>query len=270
MTAARDRLTRRLLVLLVLGALCASAGRIDFLIQGALDSEIQPLIAALDGRREVRLGIWTFWTGRIGRSLVAISRTDMGPINAVGATMEGIRRFRPKAIINQGTAGAHNPELKLWDIVVGEKTVDYSALRSSHGDPGTGIRPERWSRMPHKFRTPGGDLREYAVFEGAPRLVESAARAPYARGRVIRGVVGSAFQFNRELDYIAEIRRIYATDSEDMESAYVAGAALAAGVPFVAVRIISDSEWNHPTFERIAGQYCAEFVRDWIRKGVEP
>jgi hypothetical protein len=37
------------------------------------------------------------------------------------------------------------------------------------------------------------------------------------------------------------------------------------GVPFLAIRIISDSEYTHPQYEEIAGQYCAEFVRDFIR-----
>jgi nucleoside phosphorylase len=50
-----------------------------------------------------------------------------------------------------------------------------------------------------------------------------------------------------------------------MESAFVAGAATVLGVPWVAIRIVSDSEYHHPTFERIAGQYCAEFVLEMVR-----
>jgi hypothetical protein len=30
--------------------------------------------------------------------------------------------------------------------------------------------------------------------------------------------------------------------------------------------MISDSEYNHPTFERVAGQYCAEFVVEVVRR----
>jgi len=33
----------------------------------------------------------------------------------------------------------------------------------------------------------------------------------------------------------------------------------------LAVRIVSDSELSHPTFEKIAGEYCAQFTVDLIR-----
>jgi hypothetical protein len=29
--------------------------------------------------------------------------------------------------------------------------------------------------------------------------------------------------------------------------------------------MISDSEYNHPTFERVAGQYCGEFIVELVR-----
>jgi hypothetical protein len=50
-----------------------------------------------------------------------------------------------------------------------------------------------------------------------------------------------------------------------MESVFAHGVAVAFGTPFLAIRMISDSEWNHPTFERIAGRCCAEFVLDLVR-----
>jgi adenosylhomocysteine nucleosidase len=255
----------RVLVLLLLAAAAGAAPRYDLLVQGAVDTELQPLLAALKGKREVRVAAWTFWTGRIGRKRVAVSRTDVGPINAVAATVLGIQRFRPAALINQGTAGAHHPGLALWDIVVSEKTTDYGAFKSTHGDEGTGVDLRRWTPLPHRLRVDGRTPTEFRSFPAAPRLVEAALRTPYARGRVRKGNVGSAFQFNREIDYLAWMHRTLGTDTEDMESAFAAGAATALGVPYVAIRIVSDSEYHHPTFERIAGQYCAEFVVEVVR-----
>jgi adenosylhomocysteine nucleosidase len=248
--------------------LCAAAlgaePQYDLLIQGAVDTELQPLLSALEQRKEVRHAAWTFWTGRLGGKRVVVSRTDVGPINAVASTMIAIDRFKPRAIINQGTAGAHNPDFRLWDIVVSERTTDYSAYKSSHGDSGTGIDTKRWTALPHRIRM-NGELKSFNSFPADARLMEAALRVPYSRARVRKGNVGSAYQFNRELDLIAFMYRTYGTDSEDMESAYAHGAAQAMNVPFVAIRIISDSEWNHPTFEKIAGEYCAQFVVDFVR-----
>ena len=237
----------------------------DLLIQGALDTELGPLVAALEGKQVKHIGAWTFWTGRIGTQSVVISRTEMGPINAVAATTLGIVNFHPKAIINQGTAGAHNPKLQLWDIVVGEKATDYGAFQSSHGDAGAGMDSARWKPIIHKLRLDNQNLSDFPSFPGDFAMIEGALVTKYERGKVVKGHIGSAFEYNRELDRIQWIFKTYGTATEDMESAFAAGVATGMKVPFVAIRIISDSEWNHPTFERIAGEYGAQFVLDYVK-----
>jgi len=236
------------------------------LVQGAVDSEIQPLLDALTGRRVAQVSSWTFWEGRVGGRRLIVSRTEVGPINAVAATVLGIEHYRPMLVINQGTAGAHNPALRLWDIVIGERTVDYSAHTSDHADAGSGVHPTRWKPDPHQLRLDGAQLTPFPKFSGNSRALEIAAATRNPRGRVVRGTIGSAYQYNRELDMIATIRAAYGTDSEDMESAFAHGAAVGLRTRFLAIRMISDSEYSHPTFERRAGQYCGEFVLDVIRR----
>jgi adenosylhomocysteine nucleosidase len=249
----------------------AAAGRSGgpLLVQGAVDGELGPLLGALGAgarQRERRLAAWSFWRGRIGRHDVVVCRTGVGPINAAAATALAIREFRPRAILNQGTAGGHNRALKLWDIVLGEKTTDYAAFEAPHGDAGAGVDTRAWRPKPHVIRTPLGEPRTYASFPGDPTLLAAAEKVRNPRGRVLRGNLGSAFQYNRQLDHIDWIHKTYGTDTEDMESAYAHGAAVAMGVPFLAIRMVSDTEWEHPAFERIAGQYCAEFVVEVIRQ----
>lgn len=237
----------------------------DLLVQGAIEPELAPLLAALQGKQEVHIAAWTFWTGRIGAKSVVISRTEVGPINAAAATALGIDHFHPAAIINQGTSGAINPDLALWDTVIGEKTTDYGAFRAQHGDLGTGADPTRWTPLVHNLRLDGVKLTAFPTFPGDPQLMAAALRVKYERGKVRTGNIGSAFQYNRELDRIQWLRRTYGIDTEDMESAFAAGVAAGMNVPFLAVRIVSDSEWSHPAFEKLAGQYCAQFTADMIR-----
>ena len=258
---------RRCILFLFLAVLpAACAGPVyDLLVQGALDSELGPLLSALESKQVTHVGAWTFWTGRIGARNVVISRTEMGPINAVAATTIAIQTYHPKAIINQGTAGAHNPALRLWDIVVGEKTTDYAAFRTDHGDEGTGMQSARWRPMVHKLRLDNQVVTDFPNFPGDPQMAAAALAVKYGRGRVVKGNIGSAFEYNREIDRINWLHKTYGTDVEDMESAYSAGVAVAFKTPFVAIRIISDSEFNHPTFEKIAGEYCAQFTVDVIK-----
>ena len=90
---------------------------VDIVVQGALDWELQPLLAALTGKEQIQLAAWTFWRGRIGDKSVVVSRTEVGPINAVAATTLAIEHFKPRLIINQGTAGANDPELKVYEFM---------------------------------------------------------------------------------------------------------------------------------------------------------
>jgi adenosylhomocysteine nucleosidase len=258
---------RRAFLSACVGCAIASADEpVEVLVQGAVDSEIQPLLAILENQRAAQISAWTFWEGRLGARRVVVSRTEVGPINAVAATVLGIERYKPKLVINQGTAGAHNPTLRLWDIVIGERTVDYSAYTSEHSDAGSGVHPTRWRPDSHLLRLDGRQLTPFPAFTGDADAIETATAIHNPRGRVIRGTIGSAYQYNREIDMIASIRARYGTDSEDMESAFAHGAATGLRTPFLAIRMISDSEYNHRTFERVAGRYCGEFVVEVIRR----
>ena len=238
----------------------------DIVLQGAVDTELQPLLAALEGREQIQIAAWTFWSGRIAGKTVVVSRTEVGPVNASTATTLAIVNFRPRLIINQGTAGAAVPDLELFDIVVGEASVDYGAFRSTPAGAGAGVDLSRWTPMPHRLRLGGGDRIAFDRFPGDPAAVAAALTVPNPRGRVVKGVIGTAFEFNREVDRLVWMNRTYGAVSEDMESAYAAGTAAGFGTPFVAIRIISDSEFLGTEFQPIAGEHCAAFVVELIRR----
>lgn len=240
------------------------------LIAGAADWELEPLIEALSGRREQREEIWTFWEGSIGEQRVVVARTDWGPINAVAATLCGIRRFRPSAVISQGMAGAHDPDLAVGDVVVGMLAMDTSAYKSEPAGAGSGVSLARRMPLYHRFRRAGAELEEHRGFAGDEQLAAQMLAVPNPHGRVLSGTVGSAYQYNREIDCISALRRLYGSDCEDMESAFAAGAAAVMEVPFLAVRMISNSEWSHPELERRAGAWCAEFIVEGVRRGLRP
>lgn len=239
---------------------------VDIVVQGALDSELQPLLAALEGKEVIQIAAWTFWRGKIGSKRVVVSRTEVGTINAVAATTLAITTFKPKLIINQGTAGANDPELKVFDIVVGEATVDYGAFRSAHADAGAGIDQSRWTPIPHRLRLDGKERVTYKNFPGDEETMKAALDTPYKRGRLVKGIIGSSFEFNKEIDRLIWVRKTYGASSEDMESAFAAGTAIGFKTRFLAIRIISDSEFHSPKLEEIAGEHCAAFVVDVIKK----
>jgi len=230
-----------------------------------VDSELQPLLAALEGKEEIQIAAWTFWRGRMAGKSVVVSRTEVGPVNASASTTLAILNFKPRLIINQGTAGAADPGLQVFDIVVGEAAVDYGAFRSTHADEGAGVDLSRWTPMPHRLRIDGKERVVFDRFPGDPAAMEAALAVPNPRGRVVKGIIGSAFEFNREVDRLIWMRKTYGVLSEDMESAFAAGTAAGFKVPFLAVRIISDSDFRNDEFQPIAGEYCAAFVVELVK-----
>jgi len=66
------------------------------------------------------------------------------------------------------------------------------------------------------------------------------------------------------------MRKTYGISSEDMESAFAAGTAAGFKVPFLAVRIISDSDYRSGEFQPIAGEYCAAFVVELVKTLAAP
>jgi len=239
---------------------------VDIVIQGAVDTELQPLLSALTDKETIQIAAWTFWRGQLGGKRVVVSRTEVGPMNASVATTLAIEHFRPRLIINQGTAGALEPSLKVYDIVAGESTVDYGAFRSSHADAGAGVSQSRWTPMSHWLRLDGKERVEFRTFPGDPDALATVLGTPNPRGRVVKGVIGSAFEFNREIDRLVWANKTYGAVSEDMESAFAGGTATGFGVRFIAIRIISDSEFHSPEFQRIAGEYCAAFVVEVVKR----
>lgn len=241
--------------------------RADVLVQGAEMSELEPLLLALEGRQESHIGAWYFWEGLMHGKRVVVSLTEVGPMNASVATSLAIERWNPRVILNQGTSGAHDPRLQVHDIVLGLRNVEFGAFKTLPGGRGDGVALDRIQPTTTKLRLGNVNNRlAFREFPGSMDLAQQAMEVKYEHGRVLTGVVGSAHQWNREIDRLEWLRATYGTDTEDMESAYVAAVAYAFQIPFLSFRIVSDNEFHSPEFIRETGRECAEFVRDFIAK----
>jgi adenosylhomocysteine nucleosidase len=116
-----------------------------------------------------------------------------------------------------------------------------------------------------RFTLDGKERVAFERFPGDPAGVAAALEIPNPRGRVVKGVIGSAFEFNREVDRLVWMNKTYGVVSEDMESAFAAAAAAGFRTPFVAIRIVSDSDFHAAEFQPIAGEYCAAFVVELLK-----
>jgi adenosylhomocysteine nucleosidase len=237
-------------------------------VQGAMEIETAALVARLEDARIERVGEWVFWHGRIDGYPVIVSKTLKGVSNAAAATAIAIERYRPAAIVNQGTAGAVDPSLKLYDIVLGTETVNLGAFKTPRRPAGAGSSTLDW--VPLDLTAPDGGAalsRKPARFAGDNSLLAMARglKSRYTRGRIIEGVIGTSDMWNDELDRLARLNKDYGTLVEEMETASAAQVASQMNVPFLGVRVVSDNAATAVAFDPKTATACEEFVYEVLR-----
>ena len=249
----------------------SDAERRPVVVQGAMPVEVEKLVGRLDDMMLEEVGGWRFWSGRIGGYPVVVSRTMKGVANAGAATALAAERYRPVAIINQGTSGGHDPSLRLYDIVIGVSSVSLSAFKSPHRAKGAGSNPLEWKVLDLMASegSAGNDPNAIRVarFAADASLLAAArsAQASYKRGRVVEGVIGSSDIWHEELDLIARFRAEFGTSAEDMETSAVAQVAGIFKIPFLGVRVISDNITNGDPYDRKTGEACQEYVYEVVK-----
>jgi adenosylhomocysteine nucleosidase len=249
----------------------ASAGARPVVVQGAMDVEIRKLAGAIENATEEKVGGWTFWRGTIDGYPVVISKTLKGLANAAAATVLAAERYHPAAIVNQGTAGGHEPSLHVFDIVLGTDAVNLGSFKTGYRTRGRGSNIAEWAPL-DLMRSDGSagqdpNARTMRRFRGDDGLLAAArnARGQYKKGRVVEGVIGSSEVWNSELDRIQRFHDTFGTTVEEMETASAAQIAGLFQIPFLGVRVVSNNITNGGTYDTTTGEACQEYVYEVVR-----
>lgn len=236
------------------------------LIEGAMDTETEYLIEKMESRTDTRIGNWTFHSGMLGakQQPVVLVKTYQGIVNAAAATSLAFANFKVKAVINQGIAGGHRRDLHRGDLVLGEKVVPMGAAAYAYSAEGAGIDAAAFEPLAIEIlnrRT--GKTQKVTEFPCDEKLL-AAAGLVQTECNVQRGVIGSADEWNNQLDRIALLRERYGTAAEDMESLAPAQLSLSFGIPFIGIRIISNSIVNGEAFDESVGLSCQRFILKYM------
>ena len=265
---------KRALAALFACALTACAARDTarpVVVQGAMDVEIRKLAGALQNATEENVGGWIFWRGTIDGYPVVISKTLKGMSNAAAATAIAAERYHPIAIINQGTAGGHLPELHVYDIVLGTQSVNLGSFKTGYRAKGDGSNHAEWAPL-DLMRSEGSAGQDPAArtmrrYPGDEDLLAAArrVRGQYRKGRVVDGVIGSSEVWNSELDRIQRFHDEYGTSVEEMEAASAAQIAELFKIPFLGIRVLSNNITNGEAYDPKVGQACQEYVLEVVK-----
>lgn len=255
---------------IILGILFLSSvafSKETILVQGAMDMEIDYLVKNLSNPVKEQIASWTFWKGKMGDNTVIVSRTEIGLTNASAATVLGIEKYTPTIIINQGTAGGHDPELHAGDIVIGKEIVNFGAVRTERKEYGVSenSRDGIFFDVVQRLRDDKENMQENKRFYSNAELMKTAEKTDYSNGKVVEGVIGTADQWNRELERIKYIHEVFNTSAEEMETSAAAQVAKAYNIPFLGVRVLSNTDIHNEDFNPKTALWCQEYVVSIIK-----
>lgn len=243
------------------------------LIQGAMNIETDVLIRALKNPVAYRELNYLFVAGTYKGYPVVVARTEVGLANAAASTALAIRKFNPVAVINQGTAGGHDINLHVGDIVVGAQSVEVTSFKTAYSPAGSGIDlTQQEMRGAYSFDEASGKFQRYAEYHADPTLFNMAFAVAntHENFNVVSGTIGTSDSWLNCVDYINFLHEKYGTSCEEMETCAVAQICHTAGVPFVGIRVISNSALTGENFSvesaTVAQNFVLLVVEDYVNK----
>lgn len=218
----------------------------------AMETELAHALRQIEDLSPARLGPWRVFRGRVrGRPVTAMA-VGIGLVNAAAALAALMTAERVAAVLNFGCAGAHRRDILPGDVVVGTSVVAYGSVL---------VLPDGTERYAGFRWDLDGETVKREALAADPELIAAALDAaqewqpdpwPWAPAgardpRVHAGVVASADCWTQHLPRIAALHGRHGSLCEEMEAAALAQVAAFHGVPFLAIKDISNNELLTPT-----------------------
>lgn len=243
------------------------------MIQGPMPIEAKYFASLLTNVRMEQAGHAKFYLGELNGYPIVVAQTSKGLENTAAATAVGIERYKPRAIINQGTSGGHDKSLNVGDIVLGKRSVNSNNFKTPKLAAGEGSDPMNW--LPMDIMASEGsagegdaatDAEKIRYYLGNEELLASAhaVEAKYTRGKVVEGTIGSGNFWNNELDRMQWLHDNLGTSVEEMETSSAAMIADAYGVPFLGVRVLSNNLTNNGKYDPSTAEDAQAFVKEIV------
>ena len=196
-----------------------------------------------------------FLVGKIQGKNCIIAKSGVGKVNAARTTQIMIDNFELSYVINIGVAGAINGLLNIGDVIIAKHVVqhdfDITAFDHSKGYiTGVGDRVKCDEQLVSEFE----------------QVIESQPEKNY---QIKMGIVATGDIFCTEIWMKDKIRAKFDADVVDMECGAVAQVCYLDGIPFIAIRCVSDTPNgdNASTFDenlKMASRRCANILKECL------
>lgn len=238
-----------------------------------MHEELGALLALMPDEQRVRVAGRDFWVGHLhGRPVVAVL-SRIGKVAAAITATVLLERFGVRAIVFTGVAGGLAPGVNVGDVVVAtqllQHDLDASPIFPKYEVPLMGLsRFAADEAIGDALATVAREtLRDPVALVGREAVAEFGLHSP----KVHRGLLVSGDRFVSTTAESAALQRALPDAlAVEMEGASVAQVCHDYGVPFAAMRTISDraDDAAHGDFSRfvaaVASRYSLALVDAWL------
>ena len=215
--------------------------KVDIGIIGAMEPEVEAIIATLEEKKSETVSRITFYTGKIGEKTVAVAKCGIGKVFAALCAEIMILKYNPDLLVNTGGGGALASGLTTGDIVIASDLCQHDMDTSAIGDP--------------KGLVSGINVIYFEADKRANEILLTSAKSLGLNARLGRIASGDKFIASKEDK--TRIMTDFSADACEMEGCAIAQTAFVNGTPFAVVRAISDSAdgeatMDYPTFLPLA------------------
>ncbi len=199
-------------------------------------------------------------TGRMGNNEIVLWQCGIGKVNAAVGTMRLIQEHHPDAILSTGLAGGIDPVMQLMDVLAATQAVYHDV--DCGGIASGGVCPlGQVQGLP-------------ARYDADQHMLDTALEvAKNFDGHLVTGLICTGDQFVTDRERQNTIKRNFVDGLAcDMESAAIAQTCYLMKVPFLSLRVISDTPGrtdNHQQqWKDFLGSMCNESFR-FVKKYLE-
>lgn len=167
--------------------------------------------------------------GRLGNNEIILWQCGIGKVNAAVGTMRLVEQHHPDAIISTGLAGGIDPLMHVMDVLAATQAVYHDVDCGGISDGSV---------------CPIGQVQGLpARYDADQHLIDTALKVPRADGeRLVTGLICTGDQFITDRERQNTIKRHFPDGLAcDMESAAIAQTCYLMEVPFMSLRVISDT-----------------------------
>ncbi|UNK20215.1 5'-methylthioadenosine/adenosylhomocysteine nucleosidase [Paenibacillus sp. N3/727] len=192
---------------------------------GAMDEEIELLLAQMDSSEKVSKAGVNYVAGTLQGRKVVVCKSGVGKVNAAVTTQILIDYFGVSQVLFTGVAGALDPRLNIGDIVISSSCMQHDM----------DVTPLGYERGVIPYQS----ISDFPADEHLISLAETACKELAAEGYLV-GKVLSGDQFIASRDTVQTLYEQLNGACAEMEGSAVAQVCHMNGVPYVVIRSMSD------------------------------